>query len=140
MNSTTSKYAKWYVRVVDPKVLDYKFQSRGEAIQAQKFQRVLVSKDPSQYMLGLVPFSFRDRQAAAKARDKFTEGSVFKITTPTFDDKARADFNGCPVKPVVLLQGPTTIKPVPPTNTAVLEHPATGLGVTMDICFCYCSS
>ena len=85
---------------------------------------MLVSKDP---------FSFRDRQAAAKARDRFTEGSVFEVTTPTFDAKARADFNGCPVKPVVLLQGPTTIKPVPPTNTAMLEHPATGVEVCMDM-------
>ena len=133
MNSTTSKFAKWYVRVVDPKIIDYSFTARGETVTAQKFQCVLVSKDPAQYMLGLVPFVFSDRQAAAKVLTRFTENQVLEITTPAFDPKARPEFNGCPVKPVLLLKGPTTIKAVPPTNTALLEHPATGLEVSMDI-------
>ena len=55
MNATTSKLCKWYVRVVDPKVIDYSFKARGETIAAQKFECVLVSKDPAQYMLGLAP-------------------------------------------------------------------------------------
>eukprot|EP00969_Alexandrium_andersonii_P262309 11596069-Alexandrium_andersonii.AAC.1 len=52
-NSTTAKFAKWYVRVCDPKIVDYSFQSRGEKVGAQKFQCVLVSHAPEQYMLGL---------------------------------------------------------------------------------------
>ena len=60
MNSTTSKFAKWYVRVVDPKIIDYSFTARGETVTAQKFQCVLVSKDSAQYMPGLVPFVFSD--------------------------------------------------------------------------------
>ena len=55
MNSTTSKFAKWYVRVVAPKIIDDSFTARGETIAAQKFECVLVSKDPAQYMIGLVP-------------------------------------------------------------------------------------
>ena len=133
MNATTSKFGKWYVRVVDPKVIDYSFKARGETIAAQRFQCVLVSKDPAQYMLGLVPFVFSDRQAAARALTRFTENQVFEVTTPAFDAKARAEFNGCPVKPVLLLARPTTINAVPPTNKAMLEHPATGLEVSMDI-------
>ena len=113
MNATTGKFAKWYVRVVDPQIIDYSFKAKGEPFAAQKFQCVLVSKDPAQYMLGLVPFAFSDRRAAAKAQTKFPENQVFEVTTPAFDVKARADFNGCPVKPVVLLSGPTTIKPIP---------------------------
>ena len=62
MNATTSKFAKWYVRV-EPKFIDYSFKTRGETVAAQKFECVLVSKDPTQYMLGLVPFAFSDRQA-----------------------------------------------------------------------------
>ena len=133
MNASTSKFAKWYVRVVDPKIKEYSFKSRGETVAAQKFECVLVSKDPAQYMLGLVPFSFSDRQAAAKALTKFRENQVLEITTPAFDPRARPEFNGCPVKPVLVLAKPTTIKLVPPTNAAMLEHPATGLTVSMDI-------
>ena len=58
---------------------------------------------------------------------------MLEITTPAFEPKARPEFNGCPVKPVLLLKGPTTNKAVPPTNKAMLEHPATGLEVSMDI-------
>ena len=133
MNATTSKFAKWYVRFIDPKVIDYSFKARGETVAAQKFECVLVSKDPAQYMLGLVPFVFSDRQAAANALTRFTESQVFEVTTPAFDAKARQEFNGCPVKSVLLLTRPTTIKPIPSTNKAMLEHPATGLEVSMDI-------
>ena len=48
MNGTTSKYAKWFVRVIHPKLIDYTFQARGETVHAQKFECVLVSKDPAQ--------------------------------------------------------------------------------------------
>ena len=81
----------------------------------------------------MVPFTFNDRKAAQKALARFTANHVFEITTPAFDSKARSEFNGCPVKTVLLLTQPTTIKAVPPTNTDMLEHPATGLTVSMDI-------
>ena len=126
MNSTTSKYAKWFVRVIHPKILDYTFTARGETVNAQKFQCVLVSQDPEQYMLGLVPFAFTDREAAAKAFAKFTPNTVLEITTPAFDSKARSEYNGCPVKPVVLLARPTTVKVVPPYKHGVGEVPGHG--------------
>ena len=81
MSGTTSRFAKWYVRVCDPKVVDYTFKARGETVDAQKFQCVLVSKAPEQYMLGLVPFEFKDRHAAAKALKKFEPDSVWELTT-----------------------------------------------------------
>ena len=71
MNATTSKFAKWYVRVVDPKVVDYNFKARGEFVAAQKFECVLVSKDPAQYMLGLVPLA----STTAKRQHKRELGS-----------------------------------------------------------------
>ena len=43
MNASTAKYAKWYVRVVDPKVKEYSFQARAEKFEAQKFECVLVA-------------------------------------------------------------------------------------------------
>ena len=115
MNAQIGKFAKWYVRVMDPKIINYEFKSRGEAVSAQRFECVLVSKDPTQYMLGTVPFSFSDRQSATKALSDFKKknNDVLEITTPAFDAKARAEFNGCPVKP-------TTVRHVPCTHTEVL--------------------
>ena len=133
MNSTTSKFAKWYVRVIAPKIIDYTFEARGETIAAQKFECVIVSNDSAQYMLGLVPFTFSDRKAAQKAMDKFTENHVFEITQPAFDTKIKSEFNGCPLKTVLLLARPTIVKAAPPTNKEMLEYPAKGITVSMDI-------
>ena len=80
MNSQTGKFAKWYVNVLDPKIIDYSCHSRGEKIQAQKFQCVLVSHAPEQYMLGMVPFDFKDRRAATVAMQKFTPEPVWELT------------------------------------------------------------
>ena len=30
MNSTIGKFAKWYVRIIDPKIIQYEFKPRGE--------------------------------------------------------------------------------------------------------------
>ena len=55
MNTNNSKYAIWFVRVVDPRVMKYQFTSRNEPVQAERFQCVLVSANPEEYMLGVVP-------------------------------------------------------------------------------------
>ncbi len=133
LNGTTAKFAKWYVRIIDPKIIRYTFMAKGEAIKAQKFQCVLVSKEPEQYMLGLVPFDFKDRNAAVAAAQRFTTDSVWELTTPAFDSRAKPEFNGCPLKAVVLLSKPTVAKPVPLTNHTELAHPAKGLYVALDI-------
>ena len=133
MNSQTAKFAKWYVRVLDPKVIEYSFSSKGEEFQAKKFQCVLVSHAPEQYMLGLVPFDFKNRTAATTAAAKFTHDSIWELTKPAFDAKSKPEFNGCPVKSVVLLTKPTTTTRVPPTSTAALAYPAKGLHVALDI-------
>ena len=133
MNAATAKYAKWYVRIIDPRVVPYSFMAKNERVQAQKFQCVLVSKDPSQYMLGLVPFDFTNRNAAVDASKRFTANTVWEITTPAFDTKAKQDFIGCPLKTVVLLSKPTGTKQAPPTNRAEFDHPATGLQVSLTI-------
>ena len=81
MNTQTAKYAKWYVRVLDPKVLDYTFTARNEKVEAQKFSCVLVSNAPAQYMLGGVPFNFKNRNAAVEAYRKFTAALVLWAIT-----------------------------------------------------------
>ncbi len=37
MNSNTAKFAKWYVRILEPKVISYTVASRGETVHAHKF-------------------------------------------------------------------------------------------------------
>ena len=133
MKSTIGKFATWYVRAIDPKIIQDEFKSRGETVSAQRFECVLVSKDPAQYMLATVPFSFTDRLSATKARNAFKNNDVLEITTPAFDAKAQAELNGCPVKSVLLLTKPTTVKHVPGTNTELLQHPAQGLQVPLHI-------
>ena len=71
MNASTAKHAKWYVRILDPKIISYKFRAKEKEVNATKFQCILVSKDPSEYMLGLVAFEFKDIQGAKKAFEKF---------------------------------------------------------------------
>ena len=133
MNSQTARFAKWYVKILDPKVIDYSFAAKGEKVQAQKFQCVLVSHAPEQYMLGLVPFDFKDRSAAQTAAKKFTADSVWELTTPAFDARSRPEFNGCPFKSVVLLSKPTTTTRVLPTSAAALAYPAKGIHVALGI-------
>ena len=47
MDSQTAKFAKWYVKVLDPKVIEYSFKSKGESIHSQKSQSELVSREPA---------------------------------------------------------------------------------------------
>ena len=133
MNASTAKHAKWYVRILDPKIISYKFRAKEKEVNATKFQCILVSKDPSEYMLGLVAFEFKDIQGAKKAFEKFKKGTVWEITTPSFDSKSKSEYNGCPIKTVLLLSPPTKTRPIPPTNKAELDHPAQGLKVALEI-------
>ena len=53
---------------------------------------------------------------------RFTADSVWQLTTPAFDSKAKPEFNSCLLKLVVLQSNPTVATRVPPTNQAELEH------------------
>ena len=79
MNSATAKHAYWLVRVISPKVVQYQFMSRSEIVNASKFECLLVSEDPKQFIIGTVPFSFGAKDAALKAQAKYLEGLVFEI-------------------------------------------------------------
>ena len=133
MNASTSKCAKWCVRIIDPKVNEYTFQARNEKANATKIECVVVSRDPSQYMMGTVPFEFRNRLAADQAGAMFRPSSVWEVTTPAFDTKAKSDFIGCPLKGVLLLKAPTQLKEVTSDNDTAFKHPSCGLQVALDI-------
>jgi len=133
MNANTSKFAKWYVRVSTAKVVPYTFMARSERVDATRFECVLVSNDATQYMFGSVPFDFREKDAATKAAEKYKIGTVWEITTPAFDPRAKPEYNGCPIKNVVLMTKPTTLKAVPPMDTLHANYPAKGPNVQLSI-------
>ena len=52
MNTSTANFAIWVVRVVaEPKLIQYSFKARGENVDAEKMECVLVSRDPAEYIL-----------------------------------------------------------------------------------------
>ena len=88
-NTNTGKHAAWCIIIHDPKVIEYTFIARSETITATRFQCVIGSNDPKQYMLGSVPFSFGDREAAKKAVEKFKDKTMWVLRTPAFDTKTK---------------------------------------------------
>ena len=70
MNCATTKFAKWYVRALDPQVIDYSLKARGEKVDALTFQCVLVSNAPSSTCSGWCPFN----SATAKRRPLHVQG------------------------------------------------------------------
>ena len=133
MNVQTGKHATWVVRVLSPKLIRYQFTARGKQVHASKFQCLLVSKDPRQFMLGSVPFSFASPDAASKAFDRFKDGLTFIINTPEFDNKMKSEYMSTPLKRAVLLTAPTKIQPVPLTDADRRNHPADHVDVGLSL-------
>ena len=89
-NRSTGRHATWLVKVLSPKVVEYSFQSKGEQDLAKKIRCALTSSNPQEYMYGSIPFDFKNRNAAEEGPKKFTDGSVWEISSPAFDHKYRA--------------------------------------------------
>jgi hypothetical protein len=51
-----------------------------------------VSDDPATYCVGNVKYSFRDKQAAAKAAEKFREGTAWLLRTPVLDTQVQPEY------------------------------------------------
>ena len=106
MSASTGMFAIRNVLVIDSTLNDYAFSSRGEKTDAQQNECVLVSMDPSQYMMGIAPSKFKNRHAASNSENMLRRNSVLEVTTPAFDAKARSEYNGCRLKAVRLLKPP----------------------------------
>ena len=110
MNASSGRYASWILWVRSPQITQIKFKARGQDVEGSVFQCVLASSDAKQYMYGKVPFDFKNRAAADEAAQKFIENSVWKITNPTFDPKAKQQYISCPIKMVLMLKEPTKME------------------------------
>ena len=116
MKSMTAKHAVWCIRILSGKVIEYSFKSRGETVNASRFECVTVSKNPMEYMFASFPFSFGDRGGAKKALDKFTDNSVWILNTTAFATKSKPEYNSCPLKTVVLLTQPSRLVAATPAH------------------------
>ena len=107
-----------------PQLQSYTFQARGQTIEAKTFTCILVSDNPSEYLIGSVPFEFRSPDGPQQAMTRFVENTVWVVSKPGFDLRAKTEFNGSPMKLTLLLRDPTTLRAVPPTDTEPYSHPA----------------
>ena len=133
MNLETAKHAQWVVRVLAPKLIRYSFQAKQKTVQAEKFQCLLVSTIPTQFMIGSVPFNFAAPQAARQAFQKFREGLCFRVQQPEFDGRMKAEYISTPIKRALLLTNPATVTAVPPTATDALKDVADHVDVGMSL-------
>ena len=116
MNETNAKHAKWCLRVLDPQLQSYTFQARGQTIEAKSFTCILVVDNASEYLIGCVPFDFRNQDAPQQAMTRFNANTVWVISKPGFDMRANTEFNGSPMKLTLVLREPTVVIPVKPTD------------------------
>ena len=133
MNLETAKHAQWVVRVLAPKLIRYSFQAKQKTVQAEKFQCLLVSTIPTQFMIGSVPFNFAAPQAARQAFQKFRAGLCFRVQQPEFDGRMKAEYISTPIKKTLLLTNPATVTAVPPTATDTLKDVADHVDVGMSL-------
>ena len=133
MNLETAKHAQWVVRVLAPKLIRYSFQAKQKTVQAEKFQCLLVSTIPTQFMIGSVPFNFAAPQAAKQAFQKFRAGLCFWVQQPEFDGRMKAEYISTPIKKSLLLTNPATVSAVPPTATDTLKEIADHVDVGMTL-------
>ena len=133
MNLETAKHAQWVVRVLAPKLIRYSFQAKQKTVQAEKFQCLLVSTIPTQFMIGSVPFNFAAPQAGRQAFQKFRAGLCFRVQQPEFDGRMKAEYISTSIKKALLLTNPATVTAVPPTATDMLKDVADHVDVGMSL-------
>ena len=111
LNSSSAKYSQWLARVVHGRIIPYTFQSRGETINATKFEVTLVGKKPDEYVQGLVRFDFKNKEKPQKAAAKFEDMTVWKVRKPSIQS-GKSQWNGAPNKNIVVLDHPSEFQPV----------------------------
>ena len=124
LNETNAKHARWIVRVKKPQLQNYTFIARGQSTSAQSFSCLLVSSNAKEYLHGSVPFDFKDKEGPSQAMLKFLEDTVWVVSKPAFDIRAKPEYNGAPVKLTLSLRHPTVLRAVAPTETELYNLPS----------------
>ena len=123
LNETNAKHAQWIVRILKPQLQDYTFMARGVSTSSQSFTCMLVSSNPKEYLHGSVSFDFKDKEGPSQAMIKFVENTVWIVSKPAFDIRAKAEYNGAPMKLTLSMRHPTVLRAVPPTETELYNLP-----------------
>ena len=112
LNHNNAKFAHWLVCVRKPESVPVQFTDSRSSQQEKgsRFQCVLTSSIKEEYCIGVIGFQWKDRNAGFDALSKFTDGSIWQMSTPAFDDKQKMEWISTPVKQVVLMCSPTEFK------------------------------
>lgn len=113
LNEQSAKFMDWPVRILHPQVIKYQFTTRkNETVNATRFQAYLVGRNPSEYVLATVPFSFKDEHKPTRSLQRFQVNTCWKLSNVLLDSNSKAQWNGCPNKAVVILDAPTQMSPL----------------------------
>ena len=102
-------------------------------MKASRLECLLVAQTPREFMIGSVPFDFKDRAAHEKAMKQFKDQTVWMLKKPSFDQKAKAEYNRCPLQNTVLLISRSQLLPVTSSNTMELQATATNIEVPRNL-------
>ncbi len=106
LNKSSAKVAEFPVRLAGGKVLQYTYKNKttGSDVQASKFEVCMVGPNPESYCIGYVRASFAN---CSKAKEKFTDGSVWTLSKAVFDTYTNASYISTPVPHKIDLQKST---------------------------------
>ena len=118
LNHNNAKFAHWLVCVRKPEAVPVQFTNSRSSQQEKgsRFQCVLTSGIEEEYCIGVIGFQWKNhwqvcnRNVGCNALSKFTDGSIWQMSTPAFDDKQKMEWISTPVKQVVLMCSPTEFK------------------------------
>ena len=103
LNPTSAKFLVWTVRVLHGRILHYEFKDRNKKlVKATKFDCVLLSLNPQDYIMATFRHNYRDPDQVAGAKDLYRDGTVWRLSGVHLTDGAM--FSGAPNKYVVLLE------------------------------------
>ena len=153
LNPNSAKYLTWTVRVLHGRIVHYEFKDRRQSlVKATKFECVLVSSKPEEYIMATVRHNYRDAKLVEAAKDRYRDGTVWRMSQVAFAPGAQSIYNGAPNKYVALLEPPTGLTSVmagTPDAAALAEFVLPALRLsdilqvtqtrTLDACVCVAS-
>ena len=109
LNTNSAQHGTWIVRVFDPHVVTYKFNTKkGDSVTAKRFKCMLVGTDPKQYCVGVIQFNFKTPQMAEQAALRYLHNTAWKLTKVSLGSGNDCNYLSCKVKVMVDLATTTS--------------------------------
>ena len=105
LNADSAKHCSWIVRILHGKLVDINFTNprTKKTTHMKKFTCILVGRDPSAYVRGIVMYDFNDGNKIVELAKKFADQSMWRMTMPTVESENNTTYNPCPNKILVHL-------------------------------------